>query len=181
MHKLSIAATHANQNFASESHFLNAPFYLPSLWGSLCKAPLSSSSDSGAFVSVCVRSSFCAHGRFSERLVCQRLHPPPLSSEDARLYCRQESTFLTIKHCERQFAGALFLSNYLFSFSSFFTFSVADEWTLLCFSFGNVCFFLKTRMASLLHCGEDAHNKESFNLQCDCQHSKTSAAGGISH
>lgn len=116
MHKHSIAATHANQNFASESHFLNAPFYLPSLWGSLCKAPLSSSGDSGAFVSVCVRASFCAHGRFSERLVCQRLYPPPLSSDDARLYCRQESTFLTIKHCERPFAGALFLSNHFFQY-----------------------------------------------------------------
>lgn len=147
--------------FAFESHFLNAAFYLPSLWGSLCGAPLSSSGDSGAFVSVCIRTSFCARGRSSARLMCQRLYPPPLSSQRTLVLLQTgEVFFLTIKHCGRQFAGALFLSNY---FSS--AFPVADEWTLLCFYFGKVFFFffLKATMASLLHCGEDTHNKESFN------------------
>lgn len=34
-------------------------------------------------------------------------------------------------------------------------------------------------MDSLLRCGEEKHNKESFNLQLsDCQHADRSAAGG---
>lgn len=176
MHKHSMAAAHANQNFASESHFLNAPLYLPSLWG-LC-AVASFKQRRQRCVCVSVRLLVFLR-RFSERPVCHQLHPPPLSSQRTLVFTADRRAlfsffFSEIKHLRAKFAGQhCFISFRLFSSA----FSVVDEWTLLYFNFGND--FLKTRMDSLLHCGEEKHNKESFNLQlCDCQHSKRSAAGG---
>lgn len=99
---------------------LNPTFWmLPSI-SAFCEGsvrlPLLSSGDSGAFVSECVRTSSCAHRRFSERPVCHSApSSPALSTEDSRLYCRQESTFFSfffseIKLCCKR--TALFLCSY---------------------------------------------------------------------
>lgn len=141
------------------------------------RLPLLSSGDSGAFVSVCVRSSSCAD-LASDPFVISSILPRSLHRGRSSLLQTGEHFFpfffSEIKHLRTRFAGQhCFISFRLFSSA----FSVVDEWTLLYFNFGND--FLKTRMDSLLHCGKEKHNKESFNLQlCDCQHSKRSAAGG---
>lgn len=148
------------------------------------RLPLLSSGDSGAFVSVCARASSCAHRRFfaSDPCVISSILPRSLHTERTLVFVADRRALFFFRFSFRklntlpraQFAGQRCFICFRLSSGAF---CVVAEWTLLYLKFGKD--FLETRMDSLRRCGEEKHNKESFNLQLsDCQHADRSAAGG---
>lgn len=153
------------------------PSICPFCEGSV-QLPLLNSGDSGAFVSVCVRASSCALCRFSKRPMCHQLSPPPFSSQGRLVFIADRRALFFIFRFRNKTlcyesslpdSPALFLSSIFPVFCCWWTdFIVLEFWQMI---------FLRTRMDSLLHCEEEKHNKESFNLLW-CQHSVRSGAGG---
>lgn len=85
MHKHSMAAAHANQNFASESHFLNAPLYLPFLWGLCAVASFKQRRQRCGCVSVHSHVFLLAPPIERATRVSSAPSSPALFSEDARI------------------------------------------------------------------------------------------------